>query len=198
MQVSQTRAPLRRQPSALRHVAAIAAKVERLHALAFPVAAPVMVAPTAPRCLCCKAVAAFFLCDEAGKPLPRHCGGFCAKCAPMQMQDEETPESGTPAPLEAVESLAHDFDGFQAMRAQHALLIESHVVERETLRRDLAKLQAAEYDGAGYGVNLTEEIEAIESRLETLDDYLVFEPDFPFRFGFDDLSPQQLHALVLA
>jgi hypothetical protein len=47
-------------------------------------------------------------------------------------------------------------------------------------------------------VNLTEEIEAIESRLETLDDYLVFEPDFPFRFGFDDLSPQQLHALVLA
>lgn len=178
MQVSQTRAPLRRQPSALRHVAAIAAKVERLHALAFPVAAPVAVTPTSPRCLCCKAVAAFFLCDEAGKPLPRHCGGFCAKCAPMQPQDEETPESGTPAPLEAAESLAMDFDAAQRDRAQHALLIESHIVERETLRCDLAKLQAAEYDGAGFGLNLTEEIEIIESRLADLDDYLIFEPDF--------------------
>jgi hypothetical protein len=178
--------------------AAIAAKVERFRSL-LPVA-PVMVAatPTSPRCLCCKAVVAFFLCDESGKPLPRHSGGFCAKCAPLQPQDEETPEIGTPAPLEAVESLCRAFDAAQRDRAQHALLIESFQVERETLRRDLAKLQAAEYDGAGYGVNLTEEIEAIESRLETLGDYLVFEPETPFIFGFDDLSAAQMQTLVLA
>ncbi len=161
--------------------AAIAARLAAL----LPIAAPVVsVAPVSqlavsqPRCLCCKAVAAFFLCDESGKPLPRHSGGFCAKCAPMQPQDEITPEMAAPATLETVEALAHDFDAAQRDRAQHALLIESFQVEREMLRRDLAKLQAAEYDGCGYGVNLSEEIEAIETRLADLDEMLVFEPDF--------------------
>ncbi len=164
-----TRAPLRRQPSALRHVAAIAAKVERLHALAFPIASPVEV-------------------EDART--------FTDADAPPEM--EEAPSIGTPAPLETVEALAHDYDGFQNERTQHALLIESHIVERDTLRRDLETLHAGQCDARDYGGDFTAEIEEIESRLQILDDYLVFEPDFPFRFGFDDLTASQHQSLVLA
>jgi hypothetical protein len=178
--------------------AAIAAKVERFRSL-LPIAAPVMVAPVSqPRCLCCAAAAAFFLCDEAGKPLPRHCGGYCLAHRPWQVGDDPTPEIGRAATLETVEALALDYDGFQNERTQHALLIESFQVERETLRRDLETLHAGQCDARDYGGDFTAEIEEIESRLNDLDDYLVFEPDTPFIFGFDDLSPEKLQTLVLA
>jgi hypothetical protein len=139
------------------------------------------------------------------------CGTIAPPAAPVAVEDarpltdadappemEVAPSIGTPAPLETVESLAHDYDGFQAMRAQHVLLIESHIVERETLRRDLETLHAGQCDARDYGGDFTAEIEEIESRLQTLDDYLVFEPDTPFIYGFDDLSPERLQTLVLA
>jgi hypothetical protein len=166
----------------VRRVAEIAAKVEAARAaLPLPVQpspAKIEIAQTlgllvasqieAPTPCACGARVVFGLVDETGRSLPKSAGGFCRDCAPCQLPEDETPETGTPAPLALIEAAA-----FRAKMSGYQL-------ERARLRLELAGLHLFQPSGA-----VCADIARIEARLADLDDFLICEEEVEFDFGFE-------------
>lgn len=91
-------------------------------------------------------------------------------------QTVETPSFTTPAPLEAIELAAREWDDVQEQRAEMLDYLGELRAERQVLRAELAELEKV-CNPPIYGVDDNPDTSKIKARLGDLDELLVFDDE---------------------